>query len=266
MDKIEVAIEIFFQRILNSLPGFLLAFFVLILGFWLIKVILKIIRLRFEARSVDLSLRDFILSIIKFILYTMLLISVASMIGIQTTSFIAVLGAASLSIGLALQGSLSNFAGGVLILIFKPFRVGDYIHSDTGAVGDVEKIDILYTTLRNAEGLSVFVPNGPLANSVISNYSTLDKRRIENQFILEHDTDIRIVRSQILKVLNADPRILKSPAPIIKIDKITELGVYVMVYFWTPKAHFVDVLNTSFEVLKESLEEADVKFSLHPKM
>src|SRR5690606_30824552 len=126
-------------------------------------------------------LRDFLLSVIKISLYILLFLTVASTVGIKTTSFIAVMGAASLSIGLALQGSLSNFAGGVLILFFKPFRIGDYVETATGASGVVEKIDILYTTMRTEDGIAVFAPNGPLANTVITKYSSITRRRITYQ-------------------------------------------------------------------------------------
>lgn len=151
MEKIELALDNIIEAVLSRVPSLVLGVLLLIAGSWFIRLILRIIRKRFEQRSVDLSLRDFVASIVQFVLYTMLILSVASMVGVQTTSFVAVLGAGGLSIGLALQGSLSNFAGGILILLFRPFRVGDYVSSASGASGTVEKIDFLYMTMRTAE-------------------------------------------------------------------------------------------------------------------
>src|SRR5690606_454046 len=209
--KVELALDHVIEAILSRVPSVVLGLLILIAGSWLIRLLLRIIRNRFERRSVDLSLRDFVISIVKFTLYTMLILSVASMVGIQTTSFVAVLGAASLSIGLALQGSLSNFAGGVLILLFRPFRVGDYVSSASGAEGTVEKIDILYTTMRTSNGIAVFAPNGPLANTVITNYSSITKRRIEYKIGISYESNIKEARDIILGVLKADSRISGTP-------------------------------------------------------
>lgn len=259
MEKLEVALERIFEAVIARIPSLVLAFIILVIGIWLIRFITQLIRARFERRHVDLSLRDFIISILKFILYTMLIISVASMIGIQTTSFVAVLGAASLSIGLALQGSLSNFAGGVLILVFRPFRVGDYISSASGAAGTVEKIDILYTGLRTSEGITVFAPNGLLANSVISNYSDIFSRRAEYQIGIAYESDIRQARQVILKVLQSDPRVLKAPAPEVRVTELADSAVILLIRSWIGKSDYWDAYYENYETIKLALDDAGIR-------
>ncbi|GGC21778.1 mechanosensitive ion channel protein [Parapedobacter defluvii] len=262
MEKIEVALERIIEAVLSKVPSLVLAVLLLAGGSWLIRMVLRLIRKRFERRNVDLSLRDFVISALKIIFYTMLIISAASMVGIQTTSFVAVLGAASLSIGLALQGSLSNFAGGVLILLFRPFRVGDYISSATGATGQVEKIDILYSTLRTDDGIAVFVPNGPLANSVISNYSSITKRRLEFKMRIPYGVDLDHTRQLIREVLKSDERILNTPRPEIQLAELTDTSIDLVIRAWAPKAQYDTVYFDSFEQLKKVLEENGIQASL----
>lgn len=258
MEKIEIALDHIIEAVLSRVPSLVLGILILVAGSWLIRVILRIIRKRFERRSVDLSLRDFVASIVKFILYTMLILSVASMVGIQTTSFVAVLGAASLSIGLALQGSLSNFAGGVLILLFRPFRVGDYVNSASGAEGTVEKIDILYTTMRNANGIAVFAPNGPLANSVITNYSSITKRRLEYKIGIAYEANIKEASDVILKVLIADYRILNTPKPEVRISELADSAVNLVIWAWAPKDKFWEAYYENYERIKLALDANDI--------
>ena len=258
MEKLERALDHIIEATISKLPSILLAILLLVAGSWFIRLIMSLIRKRFERRNVDLSLRDFVGSIVKFALYTMLLLSVASMVGIQTTSFIAVLGAASLSIGLALQGSLSNFAGGVLILLFRPFRVGDYVSSESGAAGTVEKIDILYTTMRTAEGIAVFAPNGPLANSVITNYSSITKRRMEYKIGISYDSNIKQAREVALKVLLEDERILDLPMPEVVVADLAASSVNLFIRAWAPKDKYWEAYHDNFERIKLAFEAHDI--------
>jgi small conductance mechanosensitive channel len=260
VDTIERALEHFLDVLITRIPQLALALLILLLGTWFIRMFLQLVRRRFERRNVDLSLRDFIGSIIKVVLYTLLLLTTASMIGIQTTSFIAVLGAASLSIGLALQGSLSNFAGGVLILLFRPFKVGDYISSATGATGTVEKIDILYTTLRTSEGISVFAPNGPLANSIVSNYSALEIRRAEYKINVGYDTPLKKAKELLLQTLQSDPRTLDAPLPEVRLEALNDGAVQLVVRCWFSKVGYWDAYYDMFEKIKKSLEEQNFGF------
>lgn len=182
--NLESSFEKLFEQILLKVPSVAIGILILIIGRLVIRFTLRLIDRRFEKKRVDISIRDFIKSIVRFVLYALLILTVANTMGIQTTSFIAVMSAFGLAVGMALQGSLSNFAGGVLILLFRPFDVGDYISSDNGASGSVERIDLLYSTLIDDDGIRVFSPNGPLANSVIKNYSKIASRRMQFSFLI----------------------------------------------------------------------------------
>jgi len=259
MDKIERALEHLADAILQRIPSIVLGIVVLVVGTWLIRLLLKLVRRRFVRRNVDLSLRDFLLSVIKISLYILLFLTVASTVGIKTTSFIAVMGAASLSVGLALQGSLSNFAGGVLILLFKPFRIGDYVETAAGAAGVVEKIDILYTTMRTEDGIAVFAPNGPLANTVITNYSSITRRRITYQVQVPAEVDLSHVRQVIGEALAADYRVLNTPRPEVRLAEATEALAKLAIRAWTPKETYQEVYNGNLEAIKNALEKNGVK-------
>lgn len=239
-------------------PRILVALVLLILGSWLIKLFMRYIHSRFERRAVDVSLRLFLSRIIKITLYIVLVLAIAGNLGIKTTSFLAVLGGAGLAIGLALQGSLSNFAGGVLILLFKPFRVGDYIASTSDASGTVENIDLLYTTLRTAEGVLVFAPNGPLANSVITNYSDLVERRAEYSIDLSYDSDTRQIRDVILGLLKNDQRVLTKPAPEVLVNGISNGAVKLVIRYWSPKGSYWGAYHDIFEKIKTALKDNQV--------
>jgi small conductance mechanosensitive channel len=262
VNHIERALQHFIDVIITRIPQLAIGILILVVGAWIIRLLLTIVRRRFERRQVDLSLRDFIISILKVILYTLLFLTTASMIGIQTTSFVAVLGAASLSIGLALQGSLSNFAGGVLILLFRPFKVGDYITSATGASGTVEKIDILYTTLRTSEGIAVFAPNGPLANSIVSNFSDLEFRRAEYKIRVGYDTPIKKAKDLLMQTLLEDPRTLDAPKPEVRMEELADGAVVLLVRCWFAKTGYWDAYYEMFEKIKTALEKEYVGFPL----
>lgn len=209
--NLESSLEKLFDVILLKIPSIAVGFFILIVGRYIIKFVLKFIDKRFVKKDFDISIRSFIKSLLKFAMYSLLILTVANTMGIETTSFIAALSAFGLAVGMALQGSLSNFAGGVLILVFRPFDVGDYISSANGSSGSVERIDLLYTTIIDDDGIRVFSPNGTLANSVIKNYTKITARRMQFTFVVSYDTNIKVAREAILSVLNTDERILDAP-------------------------------------------------------
>ncbi len=258
MKQIENSLERIISSILDRIPSIVLGLIMLSAGVYLIRLVVKIVHNRFEKREVDPSLREFVLSLLRFILYAMLTISAASTMGFKTTSFLAVLSAASLAIGLSLQGSLSNLAGGVLILLFRPFRVGDSIQTTAGAAGAVEKIDILYTTLRTADGIAVFSPNGALANSIITNYSDIRSRRIEYKLSVSSREDIKKVRNLILEVLKNDKRILATPAPQVLVSELASGSVNLVVYSWASKNDYSDAFYDNQENIKETLSENNI--------
>lgn len=258
MENYEGRIEKLIDLLVLKVPEIIVGLLILIIGRYVISLILKIVKSRFEKRNIDISIRGFILSLLKFVCYTLLILTVASTVGIQTTSFIAVLSAFGLAVGLALQGSLSNFAGGVLILLFRPFEIGDYIDSENGASGTVEKIDLLYTILRDANGISVFSPNGTLANSVIKNYTKITSRRFEIVIRIGYDDNIKVAREAILQILHAEKSILKKPAPIVFVGSLGDSSVNLTVRGWISRDEYWDIYNHLQEKIKMALDERGI--------
>jgi small conductance mechanosensitive channel len=210
------------------IPKLLLAIVTLIVGLWLIGKLTYLLRRALTNRKVDPSLAPFLTSILKVVLAVMLIISVASMVGIETTSFVAVLGAAGLAVGLALQGSLSNFAGGVLILFLKPYRVGEVIEAQ-GLIGTVTEIQIFHTYMLTFDKKMIIIPNGPLANDKIVNYSREKTRVVEWVFGISYSDSIDLARSIIKEVVFSDPRIVNVENPYINVLALADSSVNIRV-------------------------------------
>lgn len=244
---------------IRSIPNIITAILTLIIGLFLIRMILKITKKRFERRNVDLSLRGFLMSIIKFILCSLLFLSIASNLGFKTTAILGALSGLVLAVGLALQGSLSNFAGGVLILLFRPFEVGDFIENNSGTSGTVEKIDLLYTSLTNSDGIKVFSPNGPLANSVILNYTKITNRKFEYVIGISYEDNIKTAQQVILNVLQSDNRVVKNPAPEVFVRELADSSVNLTVRGWANKADYWAVRNQLQATIKEALDNAGIQ-------
>ncbi len=258
IDRVELLISGLYQKLIDVIPDLIKAILFLVVGLFLIRMTLRLIKKRFEARNVDLSLRTFLLSIFKFIFYAILFLTVIQILGFQTTAILGALSGLVLAAGLALQGSLSNFAGGVLILLFRPFDVGDYIANNAGTEGTVERIDILYTTLRTAGGIAVFSPNGPLANSVIQNYTKITNRRFEYTVGIGYDDNIKTAKEIILKVLRSDKRILTTPAPEVFVKNLGDSAVNLTIRAWTIKDDFWSANYENQENIKIALQEAGI--------
>ena len=244
---------------IRSIPNIITAILTLIIGLFLIRLLLKIIRKRFERRNVDLSLRGFLMSIIQFILYTLLFLSIASNLGFKTTAILGALSGLVLAAGLALQGSLSNFAGGVLILLFRPFEIGDFIENNSGTSGTVDKIDLLYTSLTNSDGIKVFSPNGPLANSVILNYTKITNRKFEYVIGISYEDNIKTAQQVILNVLQSDNRVVKNPVPEVFVKELADSSVNLTVRGWANKADYWAVRNQLQATIKEALDNAGIQ-------
>lgn len=253
--KIEQYLDRLIDVIVVSLPSIFAAIVILFLGRFAIKFLIQFINRRFEKRNVDKSIRGFTVSLLKFVMYALLLLTVASTMGIQTTSFIAALSAFGLAVGMALQGSLSNFAGGVLILMFRPFEVGDYINSANGSSGTVEKIDLLYTTLIDDSGIRVFSPNGTLANSVIKNFTKITSRRFQFVVGIGYEDNIKVAKDTILSVLAKESEVLKEPNPSVFVSELADSSVNLTIRGWIKKESFWAVSNELQEKIKVALDE-----------
>ncbi|MDF9801191.1 small conductance mechanosensitive channel [Catalinimonas alkaloidigena] len=234
-------------------PKLLLAILTLIVGMWVIGKIISGIKNTLTKRDVDPSLVPFLTGVLKAVFVVMLIISVAGMIGIATTSFIAVLGAAGLAIGLALQGSLANFAGGVLILILKPFKVGDVIEAQ-GVIASVTEIQIFHTVLKSYDNKTIIIPNGPLYNDKIINYSTEPTRKVEWIFGVGYDDDIDKVKQVIKDVVFSDERILDRDTPYLKLAEMADSSVNFKVRGLVNQADFWDIYFEKQEAIKKAFD------------
>jgi small conductance mechanosensitive channel len=249
----------FVETMADYLPKLLTAFIVLILGLFAIRIIKKIVKSLMYKRDLDPTLSTFLADIIIWALKILLLVTFISKLGIETTSFVAIVGAAGLAIGLALQGSLSNFAGGVLLVLFKPFEVGDVIESQ-GVIGTVSEIQIFVTKVINANNQTIFIPNGILSNGIISNYSIGGTRRSDISLIVSYSADLKKVKEIILNLLNNDSRILNDPEPSIKVAALLENGVSISIRSWCANEDYSKVHSDALENIKLDLDKAGIIF------
>lgn len=223
--------DLFIEKVLDLGPKLLLAIIILYVGFKIIKVVLNIWDRIMKRHRVEVSLRRFIHSLFAISLKVLLLISVLSMVGIPMTSFVAVLGAAGLAIGLALKGSLSNFAGGFMIIFFKPFKVGDYIIAQ-GEEGTVHSITIFSTVLHTADNQKIIIPNGDLSNGSITNKSAEKTRRVDMIFGIGYEDNLKKAKELLFGIIKADKRIHKDPAPFVGIDALADSSVNFKIKVW----------------------------------
>lgn len=238
-------------------PKVVLAVFTLLIGLRIINALVKLSLKGISKSSTDETLQSFVGSLLTWVLKIMLFISVASMIGIQTTSFVAVLGAAGLAIGLALQGTLANFAGGVLCLLFKPYKIGDLI-SAQGELGVVKEIQIFTTTLLSPENKTIIVPNGAMMNGNITNITNEGKIRVDLTIGISYDADIKKAKDILLKTMVADERVLKDPAPFVGVSELADSAINLAVRPWCDPVHYWDVYFDMLENCKIALDEAGV--------
>ncbi len=212
-------------------PKVIGAIFVLVIGLWLVKIFTRSIGKAFEKRKVDASLRPFLQALISSVLKVLVVISVMGMVGIEMTSFIAIIGAAGLAIGLALSGSLQNFAGGVMILIFKPIQVGDFIEAQ-GFMGTVKEIGIFTTVLNSVDNKTIILPNGPLSTNALTNFSKEPLRRVDWTFGIAYGDDAENFKAAIHEFITEDFRILKEPAYFTGLSELADSSVNFAVRAW----------------------------------
>ena len=250
-NKLNHLIDTGWTMVMQYAPRALLAIITLLVGLWLINRLVRLLDARLHQR--DPTLAKFLGGFISISLKILLVISVASMIGIATTSFIAALGAAGLAVGLALQGSLSNFAGGVLILVFKPFKVGDVVEAQ-GFMGTVKEIQVLYTILNTFDNRRVVIPNGHLSNASVVNYSVYETRRVDMTFGIGYGDDIQVAKQVLQRLLKADERVLADPEPTIVVSGLGDSSVNFAVRAWTKSADVWPVFWSMQEKVKEAFD------------
>jgi small conductance mechanosensitive channel len=228
-------------------PRVLLAAVLLVVGIIIINRFVRLLRRIMTKRETDPSLIPFLSGLVNVLLKAMLIISVIDIVGVKTTSFVAILGAAGLAIGLALQGSLANFAGGVLILIFKPYRVGDYIQAQ-GEAGSVHSIQIFNTVLTTPDNVKITIPNGALSSGTITNFSAQDTRRLDLVYGIAYGDDIDKALGILKEMAEADSRILPDPEPFFAVKELADSSVNLLVRIWCKKE---DYWNVNFDWQKD---------------
>ena len=255
-EQMNEIIDTLWSLVLTYTPQLVLAFLTLIIGLWVINKTVSYVQSKMDSK-IDATLHKFVGSLVSVGLKGILLISVASMVGIATTSFIAVLGAAGLAIGLALQGSLSNFAGGVLILIFKPFKVGDLIEGG-GHLGVVKEIQIFNTILTTVDNRRVIIPNAVLSNNSLINVNIEPIRRVDFTFGIGYGDDIKKAKDILNRIAENDSRVLKDPARTVVLSELADSSVNFTVRLWVDTADYWDVYFDTHEAVKIAFDAEGV--------
>ena len=228
------------------------AILIWIIGFWVVKKVVASITFAMNARKVDPSLTTFMNSFLSITFKVFVVIIILTTLGVQMTSIVAVLGAASLAIGMALSGTLQNVAGGMIILLFKPFRVGDAIITSDGKSGIVKKIMIFTTQMNTFDNQVLFLPNGALANGVITNLSMGKNRRTDLTIGISYGDDVERARKLVLKILQKDKRVLKEPAPVVLLSSLDDSAVTLTIRYWTS---FNDLYAAQADILETIYKE-----------
>lgn len=218
-------------------PKLVGAILVLIIGFWVVKALSKGFKRFLDSRDIDVSLKPFLVSLVSTLLKVILVISVLTTLGIEMTSLVAILGAAGLAIGMALSGTLQNFAGGVMILLFKPFKVGDVLEAQ-GFLGSVHAIQIFNTIIKTGDNKTIIIPNGNLSNSSMTNYTTEEKRRVDWTFGIAYGDNVDKARSVIKRLADEDERIHKDPEVFIAVSALADSSVNFVVRAWTDTSNY----------------------------
>jgi small conductance mechanosensitive channel len=247
-----------YNLIIEFGPKIIFALLIWLIGSWVIKLLLKGIKKAMSKANYDESLKKFLLNLINWIFKIVLIIVVLGTVGVETTSFAAIIAAAGLAIGLALQGSLGNFAGGVLIMIFKPFKIGDLIEGQ-GEIGVVKEIEIFTTKLTGLSNKEIIIPNGALSNGNIVNYTTEGTRRVDLVFGVSYDADIKKTKDVLSQVLDAHPKILKEPAKTVAVSELADSSVNFVVRPWCKTEDYWDVYFEITEQVKEALDAAGIE-------
>jgi len=249
----------FINLLIDYSPKLISAFVILFVGLYAIRIINRIIRQIMVKRDLDPTLTKFLSDIFLWVLRVLLFITFISNLGIETSSFVAILGAMGLAVGLSLQGSLSNFAGGMLIILFKPFKVGDAIEAQ-GVSGTVHEIQIFVTKLITMNNQTIFVPNGALSNGIIINYSLEGYRRVDLTIAISYDTDIKKAKDIITTVLKNNPKVLLTPATEVSVKNLTDNSIQLAVRPWTNNEDFGTVYSDTLENCKLAFDTAGIVF------
>ena len=250
--------SLLWNAVLDYSPKIISAFVILIVGIYAIRFIAGLIKKVMIKRALDPTLTKFLADILIWALRILLFIAFISKLGVETSSFVAILGAMGLAVGLSLQGSLSNFAGGMLIILFKPFKVGDTIEAQ-GQIATVLEIQIFVTKLVTANNQTIFIPNGILSNGTIINYSTQGQRRADLTIAISYETDIKKAKEIIAEVMRSNPKVLTTPAPEVGVKNLTDNAIQLAVRPWAKNEDFGAVFSETLENCKLAFDAAGIE-------
>lgn len=252
------ASEFIHDLLFKDVPRIIIALIVLWIGLKLVKLLLKAMRKLMDKKQIDVSLQSFLISLTDIALKVMIIIAVMGMIGIQTTSFIAVLGAAGLAVGMALQGTLQNFAGGVIILLLKPFRVGDYIDA-AGVQGTVKNIQIFNTIVETPDKKMVIAPNTDLATKTLINYSRSENRRVDVKVGIAYGESVDNARKVLLELAKAYPLVIDEPAPMVVVTALADSAVSLELRVWAKNADYWETFFYLNQAVYDKLNEVGIQ-------
>ncbi|WBU89558.1 mechanosensitive ion channel family protein [Cellulophaga omnivescoria] len=258
MENPEKWMNLAIEKVMDYGPKIIMAIIIYLVGSWLIKKLVGVARKVMSKGNYDESLQKFLLNLVSWGLKIFLIITVISTLGVETTSLAAVIAAAGLAIGLALQGSLGNFAGGVLIMIFKPYKIGDLVEAQ-GVLGSVKEIEIFTTKLITPQNKLAIVPNGAMANGNIINYTAEGKMRVDTTVGIGYGEDMKKAKQVLLEMLQANPKVLKDPAPSVNVEELADSSVNLAVRPYCKPEDYWDVFFATVEGSKVALDNAKIE-------
>ena len=259
LSQLDVVIQKLIDSGLSAGKHIIAAVVIFIVGRFLIKLLNRLVASILQRRHIEQSVQTFLSSLVNIILTILLIITVIGSLGVNTTSFAALIASAGVAIGMALSGNLQNFAGGLIILLFKPYRVGDFIDVN-GVQGTVSAVQIFHTILLTPDNKVIYLPNGSTSSSTITNYSREEKRRIEWTFGIDYGEDVSRARAAILSVITADTRILTGPAPFVAVGGLSDSSVDILVRVWVPTEEYWNVYFDMHQRVYETFNEQKINF------
>ena len=259
LSQLDVVIQKLIDSGLSAGKHIIAAVVIFIVGRFLIKLLNRLVASILQRRHIEQSVQTFLSSLVNIILTILLIITVIGALGVNTTSFAALIASAGVAIGMALSGNLQNFAGGLIILLFKPYRVGDFIDVN-GVQGTVSAVQIFHTILLTPDNKVIYLPNGSTSSSTITNYSREEKRRIEWTFGIDYGEDVSRARAAILSVITADTRILPDPAPFVAVGGLSDSSVDILVRVWVPTEEYWNVYFDMHQRVYETFNEQKINF------
>ena len=259
LSQLDIVIQNLIDSGISAGKHIIAAVVIFIVGRFLIKLINRLVASILQRRHIEISVQTFLSSLVNIILTILLIITVIGALGVNTTSFAALIASAGVAIGMALSGNLQNFAGGLIILLFKPYRVGDFIDV-CGVQGTVSAVQIFHTILLTPDNKAVYLPNGSTSSSTITNYSRENKRRIEWTFGIDYGEDVNRARTAILSVITADARILPDPAPFVAVGGLSDSSVDIIVRVWVPTEEYWNVYFDMHQRVYETFNEQKINF------